>query len=68
MELLEFKDRFLRMLETDKVEEVPEILNRSSPNLIERYQEEFGTDRDWIREFYQYYLADREGLKKGGAG
>lgn len=64
MELLEFKDRFLRMLETDKVEEVPEILNRSSPNLIERYQEEFGTDRDWIREFYQYYLADREGLKQ----
>ncbi len=34
MELLEFKDRFLRMLETDKVEEVPEILNRSSPFLI----------------------------------
>ena len=64
MELLEFKDRFLRMLETDKVEEVPEILNRSSPDLIERYQEEFGTDRDWIREFYQYYLADREGLKQ----
>ncbi|WP_369413418.1 N-6 DNA methylase [Allobaculum fili] len=64
MELLEFKDRFLRMLETDKVEEVPEILNRSSSDLIERYQEEFGTDRDWIREFYQYYLADREGLKQ----
>nr|WP_230267114.1 N-6 DNA methylase [Allobaculum fili] len=52
------------MLETDKVEEVPEILNRSSSDLIERYQEEFGTDRDWIREFYQYYLADREGLKQ----
>ena len=64
MELLEFKDRFLRMLGTDKVEDVPEILNRRSPDLIERYQEEFGTDRDWIREFYQYYLADREGLKQ----
>lgn len=64
MELLEFKDRFLRMLGTDKVEDVPEILNRSGPDLIERYQEEFETDRDWIREFYQYYLADRQGLKQ----
>ena len=64
MELLEFKTRFLEMLGTDNVEDVPGILSSASDELVSWYLEAFGVDRDWIREFYQYYLADREGLKQ----
>ncbi len=64
MELLEFKNKFLEMLKTDNVEEVPVILRTFDDALVNQYRETFGTDRDWIREFYQYYLADREGLKQ----
>lgn len=64
MELLEFKTRFLEMLGTDNVEDVPGILSSAGDDLVSRYLETFGADRDWIREFYQYYLADREGLKQ----
>lgn len=64
MELLEFKNEFLTMLGVDQVEDVPDVANSCSPDLVARYHERFGMDRDWIREFYQYYLADREGLKQ----
>lgn len=64
MELLEFKNEFLTMLGVDQVEDVPDVVNSCSPDLVARYRERFGMDRDWIREFYQYYLADREGLKQ----
>lgn len=64
MELLEFKNEFLTMLGVDQVEDVPDVVNSCSPDLVARYRKRFRMDRDWIREFYQYYLADREGLKQ----
>ena len=65
MELLEYKNELMKMLEISKLQDLPGALEARTgdKNFRKQYLHRFG-DRDWIRELYQYYLADREGLKQ----
>lgn len=64
MELLEYKNQLFDLLNISQMSELPQALESADNNLQQRYIAKFGLDRDWIRELYQYYLADREGLKQ----
>lgn len=64
MELLEYKTRLFELIGIEDISQLPQALSSAGSDLKQRYIEVFGLDRDWIRELYQYYLADREGLKQ----
>lgn len=65
MELLEYKNELFNLLDIESIERLPEALENAvgDCDLRNRYIETFGW-RDWIRELYQYYLADRENMKQ----
>ena len=64
MELLEYKNKLFELLKIEDISQLPKALEKITDNQKQRYIELFGLDRDWIRELYQYYLADRDGLKQ----
>lgn len=66
MELKQFADEFISFfskLESLPTELMSKILNHDI-GFFKTYVDRFGLERDWIREFYQYYFADRENLKQ----
>lgn len=64
MELLEYKTKLFELLGIQEMDQLPNALEKADDDLKKKYIEQFGLERDWIRELYQYYLADREGLKQ----
>ena len=66
MELLEFKQKLFEMLKIQDPGALPEALDKAcgSKEIKEKYISTFGLDRDWIRELYQYYCADRKDMKQ----
>lgn len=64
MELLEFKNQLFELLDISEMSQLPQALELADSDMKHRYIEMFGLDRDWICELYQYYLADRDGLKQ----
>ncbi len=63
---MEFKQKFFEMLKIQDPGALPEALDKAcdSKEIKEKYISSFGLDRDWVRELYQYYCADRKDMKQ----
>lgn len=68
MELLEFKNKILKLCGIQNVEEIGNILLNvvlsHDVDFFEQYNEITDNTKDWLQALWQYYNSDRTGLKQ----